>query len=522
MAKIARTFSNPILPGFYPDPSICRVDEDYYLVASSFEYFPGLPLFHSRDLVHWRQIGHVLDRNSQLPLAGAKSSGGLYAPTLRHHGGRFYVVCTNVGGGGNFIVSATRPEGPWSEPIFVDQGGMDPSLFFDADGTAYYTRDGEGPDFDHPLIYAARIDVHKGKLLEKLKPIFAGTGGVWPEASHIYRVGGYYYLVIAEGGTCYEHSVVVARSKKPKGPFTTCPNNPVLCHQERPRHPIQATGHADLVETPNGDTYAVLLGIRPKGGRYHHLGRETFLVPVTWDDQGWPHFGKQGELEVVQPAPNLPPSPWPTAKPREDFDGKKLPFDFIFLRNPEPKTHSLTARPGHLRLQGLPGTCAEETSVTFVGRRQQHFECTFAALLDYAPKAMADTAGLVVRGSETFHYALLVRRSSVENDAEREALLYSVIAGKKKLVAKLPLPKGPVQLEIRATAKDYEFAVGSGKRRRVLGSLSTRALSAEVITKSGPMCFTGVVVGMYASGQGERAQSPADFDWFEYRPVQQR
>jgi alpha-N-arabinofuranosidase len=347
---------------------------------------------------------------------------------------------------------------------------------------------------------------------------------VWPEASHLYRVGGYYYLVIAEGGTSYEHSVVVARSKKPKGPFTTCPHNPVLCHRDRPRHPIQATGHADLVETQNGDTYAVLLGIRPKGGRYHHLGRETFLVPVTWDDNGWPHFGKPGsnpgELEVTLPAPNLPAAPVAPRPAREDFDGKKLPFEFIFLRNPEHKSYSLMARPGHLRLSGLAGTATDEAAVAFVGRRQQHFECTFSTLLDFAPKSMADEAGLIVRGSETFHYALVVRRSSLEKEAEREVLLYSVVGGKKKLVQKLPLAKGSVELQIHATAKDYEFAVGSGKRRRVLGTLPTRTLSAENITKGGPMCFTGVVVGMYASGQGERAQSPADFDWFEYRPVQ--
>jgi alpha-N-arabinofuranosidase len=420
--------------------------------------------------------------------------------------------------GGNFLVTATRPEGPWSQPKYFDAKGFDPSLFFDTDGTAYYTRDGFRDSPDHPLIFAGRIDLHRGKLLEKIKPIYAGTGGPWAEASHLYRYGNYYYLVIAEGGTYYEHSVVVARSKKPMGPFTSCPYNPVLGHEKRPKHLFQATGHADLVDTPDGQTFAVLLGIRPKGGRFHHLGRETFLVPVTWTEDGWPLLGKRGEVEVTPNAPNLPSCPWPKMNPREDFDGKKLPFEFVFVRNQEPKCFSLTARPGYLRLHGLPGTTAEMAPVSFVGRRQQHFECSFSTSLEFYPKGMSDEAGLVVRANEDFHYALVVRRSSVENEHEREVSLWSIIAGKKKLIEKLPLGKGAVLLEIRATAKDYEFSFGAGKRRKVLGTLTTRALSVEYLQrKTGVLSFTGVVVGLYASGQGQRAQSPADFDWFEYR-----
>ena len=520
MAKPSRTFENPILPGFYPDPSICRVGDDYYLVTSSFEYFPGIPIFHSRDLVNFRQLGHVLDRKGQLPLADAKSSAGIFAPTIRYHAGRFYVVCTNVSGGGNFIVTATRPEGPWSEPKYIDQEGFDPSLFFDVDGTAYFTRDGNGADVSHPLIIGAQMDVAKGRFLSKPKSIFAGTGGVWTEASHLYRVGGYYYLVTAEGGTYYEHSVVVARSKKPLGPFTTCPHNPVLSHRERPRHPFQAVGHADWVETQNGECYAVLLGIRPKGGRFHHLGRETFLVPVTFGNDGWPRFGKPGstpgEVPITLPAPNLPATPWPKAKPHTNFDGQKLSLEWIYVRNPEPKAFSLRARTGYLRLNGLAATMSDNGPLCFVGRRQQHFECRISTLMEFAPQAMADEAGLVIRSNEQFHYDLVVRRSSLENELAREVLLFSVIAGKKKLVQKLTLPNGPIELQIHATAKDYEFAFAAGKRRKVLGTLPTRALSCEYQMKSAPITFTGVVVGLYASGQGEKAQSPADFRWFEY------
>jgi alpha-N-arabinofuranosidase len=518
MPRAPRTFDNPILPGFFPDPSICRVEEDYYLVASSFEYFPGIPIFHSRDLVHWQPIGHVLERESQLPLASVKSSGGIFAPTIRHHRGRFYVVCTNVGGGGNFIVTATRPEGPWSEPKYIDKDGFDPSLFFDNDGTAYYTRDGTGPDMDHPLIYAARIDPDKGKLLEKPKPIFAGTGGVWTEASHLYRVGSFYYLVIAEGGTSYDHTVVVARSRRPKGPFETCPRNPILGHAGRPRHPFQAVGHADFIETQLGESYAVLLGIRPKGGRYHHLGRETFLVPVIWDEDGWPRMGKNGVVEGTFPFPNLPVFHAAAARSRVEFAGKRLPWEFAFVRNPDHKSYSLTSRPGYLRLRGLPATMSDLGPVAFVGRRQQHFECTVRTLLEFSPKGMADEAGLVIRSSEAFHYDFVVRRSSLENEAEREAQLWSVVAGRRKLVGKQPLPPGTIELTIRATSSDYEFAAGVGRKRKVLGSLPTRSLSTEYALRSGSLGFTGVVFGMYASGQGQRAQSEADFAWLEYSP----
>lgn len=520
-ARAKRAYANPIVPGFYPDPSICRKGDDFYLVTSSFEYFPGLPILHSRDLVHFRPIGHVLTRPSQLPLANCRSSGGLYAPTIRYHGGRFYVVCTNVSGGGNFLVSATRPEGPWSEPIWLDRDGFDPSLFFDGDA-AYYTRDRSNPtDPSHPVICQARIDVETGKILGKPKPIFAGTGGVWVEASHLYRRGDWYYLVAAEGGTAYEHSVIVARSRNPKGPFESCPHNPVLTHATRKRDPFQALGHADLAETQNGETYAVLLGIRPKRGRYHHLGREVFLTPVTWGEDGWPRFGARGRVLATETAPELPRHAFSAPPVRDDFDARRLGFEYVFVRNPEPKSFSLTARPGYLRLFGLSGAMTDRLPKAFVGRRQTDFECQCRARLDFEPRAMADEAGLVVRSSEEFHYSLVVRRCSVSKPSAREAQLWAVIAGKKRLVGRVALERGPVILEIRATDRQYCFSAGTGRTLSPVGRLSTKALSAERVTAFDrtAMCFTGVVLGMYASGQEEPASAPADFDWFEYRSL---
>jgi xylan 1,4-beta-xylosidase len=277
------TYSNPILPGFYPDPSVCRVGEDYYLVTSSFEYFPGVPIFHSRDLIHWRQIGHCLTRPDQLRLAGVPSSGGIFAPTLRYHDGLFYMVTTNVSYGGNFYVFTDDPGGAWSEPVFVQQGGIDPSLCFDR-GHVYFTSTGESSLMG---IYQSEIDIKSGKKLTETRFLWSGTGGRYPEGPHLYHIGDYYYLMIAEGGTEYGHMETLARSQSPWGPFEPCPHNPLLTHRNESQSPIQGTGHADLVEAHDGSWWLVFLGFRPQRWQYHHLGRETFLAPVTWSAAGW-------------------------------------------------------------------------------------------------------------------------------------------------------------------------------------------------------------------------------------------
>jgi alpha-N-arabinofuranosidase len=515
-----RTFANPILPGMYPDPSICRVGADFYLVNSSFEFFPGVPIFHSRDLVHWTQIGHVLTRESQLNLAGVYSSGGIYAPTLRHHDGRFYMITTLVGSpkrGGNFYVTATDPRGPWSDPIWLDHGehgGFDPSLLF-ADGAAYYLRDGKGERQDHPRISQARIDPATGTLREPMKVVWEGMGGIWPEGAHIYKMKGRYYLFAAEGGTEYGHSEVVARAASPFGPFEPFPGNPILTHRNRPEHAIQATGHADLVELDDGTTWAVFLGTRPQGGRFNHLGRETFLAPVHFSADGWPMIGDGGRVELRMPAPALPAQAAPPSGGRDDFDRAALGFDWIFVRNPNAGDLSLTARPGHLRLMGSAATLDDVASPALVVRRQQHFRARVRAALEFAPREAGEEAGLTVRARESFHYDLAVKRAATG----REAVLTSRIAGASTVVGRAPLPDGPVTLEIAADETSYTFAVASGGGpAQKLGALPARTLSAEEIGSRERHHFTGVVIGPYATGHGKRSTVPADFDWFEYAP----
>jgi len=276
-------YSNPILPGFHPDPSICAVGEDFYLVNSTFQYYPGVPVYHSRDLVSWEQIGSCLVRTSQSDLSGALSWGGIYAPTIRYHDGTFYMIVTNCSHGGNFIVTAKDPAGPWSEPVYVNTPGIDPSLYFEGD-RCYYT--GSAND----AIVFCEIDVRTGELLSELKPIWKGTGGRYPEGPHIYFKDGWYYLLIAEGGTEFGHKITVARSRSIDGPYEGNPANPILTHfcQAGQTSPIQGLGHGDFVQGPDGSWWMVCLGFRTQGGNHHLMGRETFLAPVQWKEGEWP------------------------------------------------------------------------------------------------------------------------------------------------------------------------------------------------------------------------------------------
>jgi len=506
----AHTFPNPIIPGFYPDPSICRVGDDYYLVNSTFEYFPGVPISHSKDLVHWRQIGYCLTRKSQLPLDNMRASGGIYAPTIRYHDGTFYMITTNVDGGGNFYVTAKDPAGPWSEPIWIkDGGGIDPSLFFDDDGTVYYHRQQGGR---HGCTAQSTINLKTGKLEGELKEIWRGTGGIWPEGPHLYKINGKYYLMISEGGTSYGHSVTVARSDSPWGPFESNPNNPILTHNGLDGNPIRAVGHADLVETPDG-WWLVCLAIRPKGGNYHHIGRETFLAPVSFED-GWPVVNKTGTIDLVMPAPKLPKHIWPKLPPRDDFDSTTLDLHWNYLRNPYDADYSLTERPGFLRLNGSAVTLNDQDSPTFVGQRQTDFNCVASTLLEFNPENENEEAGFVARQDDRYHYEIAVTLK----DGKRQVLFRKVLKGKViEPVKYVGVKPGPVILTVKATPLSYEFSCQSADgTKKVLGTALTKDLSVEEIGFDHGMCFTGVYFGMYATGNGRKCTGPADFDWFEY------
>ncbi|MFF7277122.1 family 43 glycosylhydrolase [Streptomyces griseorubiginosus] len=495
----ARTVSNPVIPGFHPDPSICRVGEDYYLACSSFEYFPGVPLFHSRDLVHWTLIGNALDRPEQLRLPpGAASSGGLYAPTLRHHDGRFWLIVTNVSADGNMLFTATDPAGPWSDPIRLPGvHGIDPDLAWDDDGTCRCTVAG---------VSQYRIDPLTGETIGEPRRLWSGAPGAKaPEAPHLYRIGDYWYLLIAEGGTERCHGVSIARGRTPDGPFEPCPDNPVLTHRGTD-HPVQNTGHGDLVQGPDGSWWMVFLGVRPQGGTpgWHVLGRETFLAPVTWVDD-WPVVG---EVALDMAAP-----PWPLHEPavepvRDDFDSGELAHGWISPRSRSTAHCTTGERPGWLTLRAR-GDSLDDPEVTFLGRRQQHLSCRARVLADPSD----GRGGLAVRLDERHHYEIETEPGQVRVIARVGTL--------RTVVASHPTPAGPVVLRVDMTATRKVTDPRQGPDTVTLGvedadggytelaALDGRYLSTEVAGG-----FTGRVIGTYATLGTVR------FDWFDYEPVE--
>ena len=508
-AAAAGEYRNPVIAGFNPDPSICRDGNDYYLATSTFEYFPGVPIYHSKDLVNWRLAGHALDRPSQLPLSGQKSSMGIFAPTLRCGNGHFYMITTNVGAGGNFIVHATNPAGPWSEPVWVKGvQGIDPSLFFDDDGKVYLTHQDGG---ERGGISQVEIDVATGQTKGASRRIWNGLGGVWPEGPHLYKINGWYYLLHAEGGTSYGHVVILARSRSPWGPFEGAPGNPILTHRDRPDLRLQALGHADLVQTPAGKWFMVLLGVRHLKHK-HHLGRETLLAPVEWLEDGWLKVNGGAPLGENMDASGLPPPhPWPATPRRDDFTAATLGGEWIFLRGPANHLWSLTDKPGSLRLKGSTLALSDIGTPAFVGKRQAHPALRASTLLEFAPTEQGQQAGLALRMNEDNHYQLLVAGAG----KARVIRLVTRVKGVSEIVREAPVGAGKVGLFVRASSERYVFGYrAAGREVLEFGSAPTSALSSE---DAGG--FTGVVMGMVAHHTGKGAMPPADFDWFDVQPM---
>jgi len=489
-------YENPILPGFHPDPTVCQVDGTFYLATSSFEYFPGVPLYRSENLVDWEPIGHALTRDSQLALRNVDPSGGIFAPTLRHHDGIFYLVTTNVSGDGHFFVTAEDPTGEWSDPTWVDAPGFDPDLFFEGD-TCYFTYHDE--DTENP-VRQAELDVETGELGDP-RTIWTGFRDPYVEAPHIYERDGTYHLILAEGGTHAGHMVVTARADDPTGPYEGCPDNPVLTHWGRPRDDVRAVGHADLVQDETGAWWLVCLGIRQRGPwpRYHHLGRETFLAPVSWED-GWPVVNDgnpiQAEMRASIPGESRA-EPDPVEHTETEFtDG--LGTEWQFRRNPDRERYR-TGTDG-LRLRGGPETL-DEPGATFVGRRQTAFDCRAELSLSFDP-VDGDEAGLAVVANERHHYQLGVTR----RNGRREAIVRLRIGDATDVVGRTPVGAS-TDLAVVADTEEFRFRVDDEE----LASAATRYLSTEVATG-----FTGVFLGPYATGHGTTCEADAVVDRFVY------
>jgi xylan 1,4-beta-xylosidase len=513
---------NPVLPGSHPDPSVCRVGEDYYLATSTFEYFPGIALHHSRDLVHWRPIGSVLDRPGQLALDGIRPSGGLYAPTLRHADGLFHVTCTladpELGRGGNFVATATDPAGSWSEVVWLDDApGFDPSLLFDADGRAWYCGAWERDPAGRPgrtVVWLQELDRERLRLTGERHLLWEGAlrDARWAEGPHLYRVDGGYLLLAAEGGTAYDHAVVVARSEHVTGPYEPCPRNPVLTARHLGKGaPVIGTGHADLVQTQHGQWWAVLLAMRPGPDGTWNTGRETFLTPVAWED-GWPVFNPgQGRVLLDELAPALAPHPWPAPPPVDTFDGLELGPEWLLLRTPRQRWWSLTERPGHLRLRLRPASVTDRANPSFVGRRVAHRSFTAQAALEVEPAAPGERAGLVLLHSD----ATQLRLDVTGVGPRRGVQLVRRVGGVDELVAERPVRPGPLVLGVQASGRVHEFRVSDGPGRWwTVGTVDGGVLSATVAGG-----FFGVLVGVHATSGGADSSTVADVDWFEYAPA---
>ncbi|MWG33481.1 glycoside hydrolase family 43 protein [Halomarina oriensis] len=513
-------YRNPVLPGTHPDPTVCRVGEDYYLATSSFEYFPGVPLYHSTDLVSWTHVGHCLTRESQLDVTDTDSSDGIYAPTLRHHDGTFYLVTTFVGGGGHFVVTAEEPTGEWSEPTSLDAPGFDPDLFFD-DGTVYLSY-AHGPTLAETTVHVAPVDLDTGAVGDS-RTLWEGIEGTFCEAPHLYEVDGTYYLLTAEGGTHTNHMVVAARGDSPTGPFEPCPHNPILSHRGHPMHPVSAAGHGDLVDAPDGSWWLVFLGVRQQGGHpgWHHLGRETFLAPVDWRD-GWPVVAAGGPVDLVVDVESLPGdggSPEPSAPAREThetFDGETLDGAFEFRRNPAEGAYSLDDESLTLR----PRTASlDDRGATFVGRRQAHFDCRCSVHLAFDP-APGEEAGLALVADERHHYEVGLRGR--ENGSV--ALVRRRVGDVTAVAAERRVDGETFELTVDATPTSYRFAVeagGGGETARdgPLATAAPRYLATEVTG-----LFTGVYVGPYVvarTGSSDHEEpTAAHVERFRYEPTE--
>lgn len=501
-------YQNPIITGFYPDPSICRVGEDYYLVNSTFEFFPGVVISHSRDLVHWKQIGHCISRNSQLKLhEGTMNNTGIFAPTIRFHDGIFYMVVTNVSdhseGSGNFYVWTKDPAGEWSDPVFLNTPGIDPSFFFDDDGKAYYMGTG------NPEIYLREIDFKKGELIGETIKLWAGTGGAYPEGPHLYKKNGWYYLLISEGGTERCHMLTMARSRELKGPYEPCPDNPVMTNRSL-RLPIESVGHADLVEDANGNWWAVCLGTRPFGyPPRHNLGRETMLVPVDWSGE-WPVFGDHGKvLEEFETDKLLGAAKETDASENsyfDDFSSERLDLGWNYIYNPDWSLYEKKAK--GICLYGNERSLKDPEVIAWIGRRQKHHLSETKVTLEFPCCQEGEEAGLTIFMNNRHHYeAALVCR-----EGRRKLVFKRQIGSLEKVEYEQDCDGEKITLKLESDLEFYRFSyLNNDGLWDKIGEGEVQYLTTEVGGH-----FTGNYIGLYSCGNGQKCRSGAVFTDFSY------
>ena len=531
-------FVNPILPGGYPDPSIVRVDDDFYLVNSSFEYFPGLPVHHSTDLVNWKLIGYGLHRaewfGGAVNLEDVQSNGGIHAPSIRWHDGTFYIITTNVYSPPeqgrptemvNFIVTAQDPAGPWSEPHVLEGApGIDPDIFFDDDGRIWYagTHAPEQPDYPgQGEIWLQEIDRGDRQLTGERHLLWRGAcGGTWAEGPHIYKRDGRYYLMVAEGGTGLNHAVMIAVSDDIAGPYRSNARNPILTSRHLSYdYWVNSPGHADLVELSDGRWYMVALGVRGDERGRSNMGRETHLIPVIWEREPfewkavkheWPVAAPEtGRVERLNPLPFEGVAQYRNDAFSDDFDSERLDLEWNFRRVPLEGVYSLTARPGHLRLYARPGVIAERGRAALLGIRQKESDFEYSAKMSAVLPQDGLEAGVSLFQKDDNYLNFTITRRDGAN------VLGLVLAARGEDARTLheetlESDVGEVIFRVKSRSDRYRFdySLDGGE-----GFVAFAETGADLLLSHG---YTGAYLGLYATGNGRELQAHADFDWVRY------
>ena len=539
MADAAPSIRNPILPGFNPDPSIVRVGDDYYIATSTFEWFPGVQIHHSRDLVHWRLLTRPLRRSRQLNMLGDPDSCGIWAPCLTHADGLFYLVYTDVkrygrtsqpGAAGaslrdfhNSVVMSAEIEGDWSDPVFLNSSGFDPSLFHDDDGRKYLVNmlwDHRPGKNRFAGIVLQEYSTGERRLVGERHLIFVGTSIGFTEAPHLFKRNGYYYLIVAEGGTGWGHAVTMARARTLLGPYDLHPDVHILTARNRPDAALQRAGHADLVETQSGETYMVYLCGRPLRNRGRcTLGRETAIQPMVWSVDGWLRtVGGEGVPTLEAPGPALPVCVFPPRPTREDFDGRDLPLEFQWLRTPWPdEIFSVSARPGHLRLYGRE-TVGSQFHQALVARRQESHSFSASTSVDARPQHFQQAAGLICYyNSAKFHYFYVSRDEQIGTHLRVMSCLPDQVQSDAFTdpIAMVSGTRVHLRVEVDCERLQFGYRLEGEDDWHWVAQIFDASILSDEATAPGLPNFTGAFVGMCCQDLAG-TRMPADFDYFEY------
>lgn len=503
------TYNNPVRRGFYPDPSVIRVGEDFYMVNSSFQYFPCIPISHSKDMVHWETVGHAITNPDYLDLSEIYDSRGIWAPDIFHDekNGVFYIAATirlndwESPARKQILMKSERPEGPYSEPVWLDINNIDPSLFFDDDGRKYM--------ITAKAATAYELDEKCTKIISGPKVVWGGTGERCAEGPHIMKHGGYYYAIVAEGGTGYGHGINVARSTELFGEYEECPYNPVM-RQTDPEKPLQRAGHGKLVDDPSGDWWAYYLCGRRNLGNYTTLGRESALDPVTWTDDGWFLINSGGGPSETQTAPKLPAFEGEPEDFYDDFDSDKLNLEWEFVRNPDPEYISLNGeKPSCLRLYTAPGAMCEVAAKNILVHRESELKYTADTVLEFEPQD-GTRAGMTCYYSTATYIRFNVTKRSSKRMLE---LVVNRNRGEFR-TAEVKIPGGRIYLRIKTDRQTRTFMYSlDGKSFNELGTVTPCTFLCDEGVPEDRKRHTGTMVGVFAHSDGARV--PADFDYFK-------